>query len=199
MSTTDFRKAMQVLLDNLTNEPSHNVRCTCKCQSLPRRLRPWQLPPLPPPAQAASSDQAAPPPPPPLPAAPPHLPPAPRDGVLMKALGSLLCTCAHQVHARKDRHTHVVEAPDPLCGIHTGRGKCGIAEPATRPAAAAALHLRVQDVLYATCCVFVHIVSQRPQVRTYRATLRLPAPPLRIGPGVCMCVWYYNSGRLSLR
>eukprot|EP00955_Chlamydomonas_euryale_P115595 366363-Chlamydomonas_euryale.AAC.8 len=69
---------------------------------------------------------------------------------------------------------HVAEAasevPDPVCEIHTVRGKCGIAEPAT-PAAAAAIHLRVQYVLYATCCVFVRTVRRRPQARTYRATL----------------------------
>eukprot|EP00955_Chlamydomonas_euryale_P089517 364474-Chlamydomonas_euryale.AAC.2 len=69
----------------------------CQCQSLPRRLPPWQLPPLPPPVQAASPDQAALRPPPPLPAAPPH-PPAtfkawcPDDGVGKPSLH--MCTSA---------------------------------------------------------------------------------------------------------
>eukprot|EP00955_Chlamydomonas_euryale_P085719 364148-Chlamydomonas_euryale.AAC.5 len=48
---------------------------------------------------------------------------------------------------------------------------CGVKEPATPPAAAAALHLRVQYVLYATYFVFVRTVCWTPQVRTYRATL----------------------------
>eukprot|EP00955_Chlamydomonas_euryale_P081899 363640-Chlamydomonas_euryale.AAC.3 len=107
------------------------------------------------------------------------LPPPTRDDVLMTVFGSLLCTCAHQLHARKDRHesvrapwhTLVAEAPGPMCEIHTVRGKCGVAEPATPSAAAAALHLRVQYVLYATGCVFVRTVRRRPQVRTYCATL----------------------------
>eukprot|EP00955_Chlamydomonas_euryale_P117115 366455-Chlamydomonas_euryale.AAC.9 len=72
------------------------------------------------------------------------LPPPPRDVVLMTALGSLLCTCAHQLHARKDRHetvrtpwhTAVAEVPDPLCEVHTVWGKCGIVAPISAPISA---------------------------------------------------------------
>eukprot|EP00955_Chlamydomonas_euryale_P062982 358521-Chlamydomonas_euryale.AAC.3 len=57
---------------------------------------------------------------------------------------------------------HDTEVSDPLCEIHTVRGKCGVAGPATTPAAAAALNLRVQYVLYATCRVSVHTDLLQP-------------------------------------
>eukprot|EP00955_Chlamydomonas_euryale_P078171 363096-Chlamydomonas_euryale.AAC.13 len=122
----------------------------------------------------------------------------------MTALGSLLCTCAHPAHARKDRHesvctpwhTLVAEAPDPLCEIHTMRCKCGIAECTTPPAAVAALHLRVQDVLYATRCVL-------PIRGTYTSgtysTLKTPSthiPYIRI-PVVRTAHTYTASGTYS--
>eukprot|EP00955_Chlamydomonas_euryale_P102249 365407-Chlamydomonas_euryale.AAC.2 len=76
------------------------------------------------------------------------------DGVLMTAFASLLYTCAHEVHARKDRHesvrtpwhTLVAAVRNRLYEIHSVRGKRGIAEAATPPAATAALHLRVRTV-----------------------------------------------------
>eukprot|EP00955_Chlamydomonas_euryale_P064692 359054-Chlamydomonas_euryale.AAC.1 len=87
------------------------------------------------------------------------LPSPTRDGVLMTAFGSLLCTCAHQVHAQKDRHasyesfctpwhTLVAEAPNPLCEIHTVRGKCGACKCGGSRSASPARTVRiVRDVL----------------------------------------------------
>eukprot|EP00955_Chlamydomonas_euryale_P081432 363577-Chlamydomonas_euryale.AAC.7 len=117
---------------------------------------------------------------PPLPAAPPHPPATYKgwclyDGLRKPSLH--MCTSGScpqrptREHSYAVAHTCCGGAPGPMCEIHTVRGKCGIAESATPPAAAAALHLRVQYVPYPTCCVFVRTVRRRPQVRTYCATL----------------------------
>eukprot|EP00955_Chlamydomonas_euryale_P080914 363499-Chlamydomonas_euryale.AAC.6 len=88
-------------------------------------------------------------PPPPLPAGPPH-PPATSKGWCPPYAGlgkpSLHMRTSGPCPKRPTRERSYAVA-------HTFT----IAEPATPPAAAAALHLRVQYVLYATCCVFICI------------------------------------------
>eukprot|EP00955_Chlamydomonas_euryale_P088691 364403-Chlamydomonas_euryale.AAC.16 len=112
------------------------------------------------------------------------LPPPPRDCVPMMALGSLLCTCARQLHAREDRHesvctlwhTLVAEAPNPLREIHTVQGMamwcCGtrITTGGSRSASPTYSKYCTQPAAFSyvlrTC-----VVHRGPQVCAYRATL----------------------------